>query len=57
MSAPLCLQNRTGGSPLLSGGFFNQHYRDFCMGGDTFAIVSVWGLLPKTASTCSFKLI
>jgi hypothetical protein len=35
MSALLCFQNRTGGSPPEGGGFFNQHYGDFCISRDT----------------------
>jgi len=31
MAALLCLQNRTGGSPPMGGGFFNQHNGDFCI--------------------------
>ena len=34
MAALLCLQNRTGGSPPMGGGFFNQHNGDFCISRD-----------------------
>jgi hypothetical protein len=32
--ALLCLQNQTDGSPPEGGGFFNQHYGDFCISRD-----------------------
>ena len=34
MSASLCFQNRASGSPPVGGGFFNQHYGDFCISRD-----------------------
>ena len=51
MAALLCLQNRTGGSPPMGGGFFNQHNGDFCISRDKAAAQPP--LTPPAPRLCS----
>ena len=51
MAALLCLQNRTGGSPPMGGGFFNQHNGDFCISRDTLTSAAKANREP----TCDVK--
>jgi hypothetical protein len=51
MSASLCFQNRASGSPPVGGGFFNQHYGDFCISRDNLDI-----LVDPTPGTSIFYI-